>query len=77
VVPPGYRVALTVRGSDYEYEGELSEFAKSFHYAHRGVGPFQHNDPEDRPASIFGGRVTLHCGGDRQAYLLLPVIPPK
>jgi predicted acyl esterase len=77
VVPPGYRVALTVRGSDYEYEGELSEFAKSFHYAHRGVGPFQHDDPEDRPASIFGGQVTLHCGGDRQAYLLLPVIPPR
>src|SRR6266487_759615 len=29
VVPAGYRVALTVRGRDYEYEGELSEFART------------------------------------------------
>ena len=75
VVPPGYRVALTIRGKDYEYEGELSEFAKSFHYAHRGVGPFQHNDPEDRPADVFGGTITLHCGPERSSHLLLPVIP--
>ena len=75
VVPAGYRVALTIRGKDYEYEGELSEFAKSFHYANRGVGPFQHNDPEDRPADVFGGTVTLHCGPERSSHLLLPVIP--
>jgi predicted acyl esterase len=75
VVPPGYRLALTVRGRDYEYGGELSEFAKSFHYAHKGVGPFQHEDPDDRPREVFGGRVTLYSGGERQSYLLLPVIP--
>ena len=75
VVPAGYRVALTIRGKDYEYEGELSTFAKSFHYANRGVGPFQHNDPEDRPADVFGGTVTLHCGPERSSHLLLPVIP--
>jgi predicted acyl esterase len=75
VVPPGYRLALTVRGRDYEYGGELSEFAKSFHYAHKGVGPFQHEDPDDRPRDVFGGRVTLYSGGERQSYLLLPMIP--
>ena len=75
VVPAGYRIALTIRGKDYEYQGELSEFAKSFHYANRGVGPFQHNDPEDRPADVFGGTVTLHCGPERSSHLLLPVIP--
>ena len=75
VVPAGYRIALTIRGKDYEYEGELSEFAKSFHYANRGVGPFQHNDPDDRPADVFGGTVTLHCGPERLSHLLLPVIP--
>jgi predicted acyl esterase len=75
VVPPGYRLALTVRGRDYEYGGELSDFAKSFHYAHKGVGPFQHEDPDDRPREVFGGRVTLYSGGERQSYLLLPVIP--
>lgn len=77
VVPPGYRLALTVRGRDYEYGGELSEFAKSFHYAHKGVGPFQHEDPDDRPCEVFGGRVTLYSGGERQSYLLLPVIPAE
>ena len=75
VVPPGYRVALTVRGKDYEYEGELSEFARTFHYASRGCGPFVHNDPDDRPPELFGGRVTLHSGGERASYVLLPIIP--
>jgi hypothetical protein len=34
-----------------------------------------HNDPDSRPANIYGGRVTLHTGGARESYLLLPVIP--
>jgi predicted acyl esterase len=75
VVPKGWRIALTVRGKDYEYEGELSEFGKTFHYGTRGTGGMTHNDPDDRPADVFGGRVTLHAGGAREAYLLLPVIP--
>jgi predicted acyl esterase len=75
VVPPEYRLALTVRGRDYEYEGELSDFARTFHYAHKGVGPFQHDDPDDRPPDVFGGRVTIYSGGDRPSYLLVPVIP--
>jgi uncharacterized protein len=75
VAPPGYRICLTVRGSDYQYEGELSEFARTFHYANGGIGPFSHNDPDDRPADLFGGTVTLHTGGPHRSYLLLPVIP--
>jgi predicted acyl esterase len=77
VVPAGWRVALTVRGKDYEYEGELSEFGKKFHYGTRGTGGMTHNDPDNRPADLFGGRVTLHAGGGRESYLLLPIIPPK
>ena len=50
----GWRVALTVRGKDYEYEGELSEFAKKFHYGTRGTGGMTHNDPDTRPPAIFG-----------------------
>jgi predicted acyl esterase len=75
VVPPGYRVALSVRGRDYEYAGALSDFARSFHYASKGVGPFTHTDPDDRPPEVFGGRVTVHAGGRHPSYLLLPVIP--
>jgi predicted acyl esterase len=76
VVPAGWRVALTIRGKDYEYEGELSEFGKKFHYGTRGTGGMTHNDADDRPAAVFGGRITLHAGGARESYLLLPVIPP-
>jgi predicted acyl esterase len=75
VVPAGWRVALTVRGKDYEYEGDLSEFGKKFHYGTRGTGGMTHNDPDDRPSDVFGGRVTLHAGGGRESYLLLPIIP--
>ena len=77
VVPAGWRVALTVRGKDYEYEGELSEFGKRFHYGTRGTGGMTHNEPGNRPADVFGGRVTLHSGGGRESYLLLPIIPAK
>jgi len=35
-----------------------------------------HDSPDDRPPRIFGGRNSLHMGPDRQANLLLPVIPP-
>lgn len=73
VVPAGYRVALTVRGNDYAYGGEVEEFGRRFHYASRGCGPFVHTDPDDRPPEIFENTVTLHGG----SYLLLPIVPPK
>jgi hypothetical protein len=41
----------------------------------KGCGPFEHDDPTDRPAAIFGGKVTLHFGPDAPAAVLLPVIP--
>lgn len=75
VIPPGYRLGLTVRGNDYRYEGELSDFARSFHYANRGVGPFRHADSRDRPAQVFGRRVTIHMGGPHDSRLLVPIIP--
>jgi hypothetical protein len=77
VVPAGWQVALTIRGKDYEYQGELSDFAKNFYFSSRGTGGMTHNDPDDRPAEIFGGKVALHAGGEYGAYLLLPIIPPR
>ena len=77
VVPAGWQVALTIRGKDYEYSGELSEFAKTFVYATRGTGNMTHNDPDDRPLDIFGGKMTLYQDTKCQSYLLLPIIPPK
>jgi predicted acyl esterase len=74
VVPEGYRVGLTVRGKDYEYDGTDIALPHA-HYPMRGVGPFTHTDPRDRPPEIFGGTNTLHFGADQAPYLLLPVIP--
>jgi uncharacterized protein len=75
VVPKGWRLALTIRGKDYEYDGKLSEFAETFCYSTRGTGGMTHNDPGDRPMSVFGGKVTLHTGRGHDGYLLLPIIP--
>ncbi len=77
VVPAGYTVALAVRGKDYEYEGDLGEAAEITTFKNRftGCGPFLHDDPEDRPEDIFGGRTTIHLGPERDGYVLLPVIP--
>ena len=76
VVPRGYRIALTIRGRDYEYPGEAATLS-NMKNPMRGCGPFVHDDPSDRPPAVFGGQVTLHFGPGRQAFLLLPVIPPK
>jgi hypothetical protein len=74
VIPERYRLALTVRGKDYEYDG--TDAAPPYApYPMKGVGPFLHNHPLDRPQEIFGGRNTLHFAPGRQPYLLLPVIP--
>jgi predicted acyl esterase len=74
VLPPGYRLALTVRGKDYEVDGSDAALPNA-PYPMKGVGPFLHIDPDDRPAVIFGGRNTLHFAAGKQPYLLLPVIP--
>ena len=77
VVPAGYRVALTVRGKDYEWQNSTGARLSNFKNELLGCGPFLHNDPRDRPASVFGGRVTLHAGPQHPSYILLPVIPKK
>jgi predicted acyl esterase len=76
VVPKGYRIALTIRGKDYEWEGEAATLS-NMKNPMRGCGPFVHDDETDRPPAVFGGKVTLHMGPRRPAHVLLPVIPPK
>ncbi|HWI15470.1 MAG TPA: CocE/NonD family hydrolase C-terminal non-catalytic domain-containing protein, partial [Burkholderiales bacterium] len=74
VVPVGYRVGFTVRGKDYEYDGTDAGVAHA-PYPMKGVGPFTHTDPHDRPAAIFGGKNTLHFTAGKMPYVLLPIIP--
>jgi predicted acyl esterase len=74
VVPKGYTLALTLRGKDYEWDGPSATLSNMKHPM-RGCGPFVHDDTDDRPPSIFGGKVTLHFGSGQLSSLLLPVIP--
>ena len=74
VVPAGYRIGYTVRGKDYEYDGTDAGVAHA-PYPMKGVGPFTHDDPRDRPPAIFGGKNTLHFSAGKMPYVLLPVIP--
>jgi uncharacterized protein len=75
VIPKGYRIALSVRGKDYEWQKSTGAKLSNFKNELLGCGPFLHNDPRDRPASLFGGTTTLHLGGDEPAFLLLPIVP--
>jgi predicted acyl esterase len=73
VVPAGYRIALSVRGKDYEWQKTTGAKLSNFKNELLGCGPFLHNEPRDRPAAVFGGKTTLHL--DPDSYVLLPVIP--
>lgn len=75
VVPPGYRIGFSIRGRDYEYPGPDLNAVGASYGAAKGVGPFTHADPDDRPPEIFEAANTLHFSADRQPYVLLPVIP--
>ena len=76
-IPKGYRIGLSIRGKDYEYGGGSGGKQSNFKNELTGCGPFLHNDPVDRPTSIFNGVTTLHFSGSKAPYVLLPVIPPK
>ena len=75
VVPAGHRIALSVRGRDYEWQKTTGAKLSNFKNELLGCGPFLHNEPRDRPAAVFAGKTTLHL--DENSYVLLPVIPSK
>lgn len=61
VFPPGYRLALTLMGKDFELPGI--------------PGRILHNHPQDRPMPEFGGDNTILTGGAHESWLIVPVIP--
>jgi hypothetical protein len=77
VVPAGHRIALTVRGRDYEYAKSTGARLSNFKNELLGCGPFLHNDPRDRPPAVFNGTPTLHFSPEHPSYILLPVIPSE
>jgi predicted acyl esterase len=74
VVPAGWTIALSIRGRDYEHDDAAATLSNMKHPM-KGCGPFTHDDPTDRPPSVFGGKVTLHF--ENKPYLLLPIVPEK
>jgi uncharacterized protein len=76
VVPRGYQLALSIRGRDYEVDGK-DIASPNATYPMKGVGPFLHINPDDRPRSIFITENTLHFSSKQQSYLLLPIIPER
>ena len=76
VVPKGYRIALTIKGKDYDH-GQSAASLSNMKNPMNGCGPFMHDDTQDRPPAVFGGKVTLHFGPEHLAAVLLPVVPTK
>ncbi|MGB8486243.1 MAG: CocE/NonD family hydrolase C-terminal non-catalytic domain-containing protein [Xanthobacteraceae bacterium] len=74
VVPPGYRLGMSVRGKDYEYDGTDAGLANA-PYPMKGVGLFTHANQSDRPPEIFAAQNTLYFAPGRMPYVLLPIIP--
>ena len=77
IVPAGYRLALTVRGKDYEYAGKIAELDFFKNSKLKGVGIYTHANPLLRPAELFGGTTTLHTGSMHGAFVILPVVPAR
>lgn len=71
VLPPGYRLALDIRGHDFERPTDDGTVTG------RGSGPWLHDDAHDRPLSIFAGTTTIHSGPTQRSHLLLPVVPSR
>lgn len=74
VIPAGSRIALSVRGKDYEYPQAKPARLSNFKNDLKGCGPFLHDDSTDRPEDVFGGRVNLYTDPSRASFLLLPFI---
>ena len=69
VVPPRYRLGLSVRGNDYEVDGRDIAFADAFQFdGPRPVPSAVHKD--DRPPAIFDCRKTLHFASGPDALIV-------
>jgi len=76
VAPAGFRLGLTVLGRDFDH-GRSEAVMTTTGLAMSGVGPFQHDDSNDRPAEIFDNEVTIYTGPEHPSRLLVPIIPPE
>ena len=75
ILPAKYQIALQISGHDFQRPVDPSQQDKGLSGFGNGSGPFLHTLPEDRPADVFGGKTTIYTGGEKDSYLLLPIIP--
>lgn len=75
VFEPGSRLVLEIAGQDYAKGGPLGHGAADPNAKPTPFIHFLHDDAQDRPDSRFAGTHTVHTGGERDSYLLLPVLP--
>jgi predicted acyl esterase len=74
VVPKGYRIALSIRGKDYQWQATTGTKLSNFKNELLGCGPFLHDDPRDRPHRLFAGTTTLHIESTGFCHVLVPII---
>jgi predicted acyl esterase len=77
VVPKGYRIALSVRGKDYAWQSTTGAKLSNFKNELLGCGPFLHDDPRDRPRSLFAGTTTLHIDRTGFSHVLVPIVASR
>lgn len=76
IVPAGYRIGLTVLGRDFEFDGD-GPWPEFNGVPMKGNGLFLHDDRDDRPVDVFGGKTTIVSEGDQRSFLLLPIVPSR
>ncbi|MDT0183946.1 CocE/NonD family hydrolase [Microbacterium sp. ARD31] len=74
VIPPGYRLALTVTATDFAFPGD-GPWPHLYGIPMRGNGIFLHDDPRDRPEGA--GSFRVHTGGEHASSLLVPIVPDE
>ncbi len=73
VLPAGYRLALSVRGRDFQIDEDPGERGIAVRVMN-GSGRCIHDDPEDRAEARLAGEVTIFGGEEHPSRLVLPVI---
>ncbi len=76
IVPAGYRIGLTVLGRDFEFDGD-GPWPEFNGVPMKGNGLFLHDDRDDRPVDVFGGKTTIVSEGHQRSFLLLPIVPSR
>ena len=74
VVPEGFRLALSVRGRDYQFTESDQAYGVDVEVMN-GSGRCVHTDPIDRDMNVLEGTVTIHTGPQLTGMLLLPIVP--